>query len=72
MPVVEREIQINVAPAAVFALTMVFRYGFRTRWPWLRPIMDRFIAAIFARDITARVNALKHAAKETNILERIA
>jgi hypothetical protein len=48
-----------------------FRYGFRTRWPWLRPILDRVIAAILARDITARVKALKHAAEETTILERI-
>ena len=51
---------------------VVFRYGFRTRWPWARPIVDRLVAAVFARDITARVNALKHAAEETDILERIA
>lgn len=51
---------------------VVFRYGFRTRWRWLRPILDRVIAAIFARDIAARVKALKHAAEKTTILERIA
>jgi ribosome-associated toxin RatA of RatAB toxin-antitoxin module len=51
---------------------VIFRYGFQTRWRWLRPLLDRIIAAVFAREITARVNALKHAAEETNIIERIA
>ena len=51
---------------------VVFRYGFRTRWPWLRPALDRLVAAVFARDIAARVRALKHAAERTDILERIA
>lgn len=50
---------------------VVFRYGFQTRWPWVRPILDRIIGAIFARDITARVRALKYAAEKTSILERI-
>ena len=59
-------------PASGGGTRVVFRYGFRTRWPWLRPILDRLISAAFARDITARVNALKHAAEETDILERIA
>ena len=51
---------------------VVFRYGFRTRWPWLRPVLDRLVAAVFVRDIAARVRALKHAAEHTDILERIA
>lgn len=51
---------------------VVFRYGFQTRWRWLRPILDRIIAAMFARDIAARVKALKRAAEQTNILDRIA
>ena len=50
---------------------VVFRYGFRTRWRWPRPVLDRIVAAVFARDIAARVAALKHAAERTDILARI-
>jgi hypothetical protein len=49
---------------------VVFRYAFRTRWPWLRPILDPLISAVFARDIAARVAALKYAVEKTDIVER--
>lgn len=48
----------------------VFRYGFRTRWSWLRPVLDRAIELVFARDIAARVAALKHAVEKTDLVER--
>lgn len=51
---------------------VVFRYSFRTRWRFLRPLLDRAISAVFTRDIAARVRALKHAAEDTDILARIA
>ena len=38
---------------------VVFRYGFKTRWPWLRPVLDRLLAAVFRRDVAARTRALK-------------
>lgn len=50
---------------------VVFRYSFRTRWSWLRPVLDPVISAAFGRDIAARVRALKHAAEETDILGRV-
>ena len=50
---------------------VTFRYGFRTRWRLLRPLLDRAISAVFTRDIAARVHALKHAAEETDLLRRI-
>jgi uncharacterized protein YndB with AHSA1/START domain len=51
---------------------VVFRYGFRTRWPWLRPVLDRAVAVVFGRDVRARVAALKRAAEETDLLARAA
>ena len=51
---------------------VVFRYGFRTRWRLLRPLLDRAVSAVFTRDIAARVRALKHAAEETDLLRRVA
>jgi ribosome-associated toxin RatA of RatAB toxin-antitoxin module len=50
---------------------VVFRYSFRTRWRLLRPLLDRAISAVFSRDIAARIRALKHAAEETDLLQRI-
>lgn len=50
---------------------VTFRYSFRTRWPLLRPVLDRAISAVFTRDIAARVRALKHAAEETDLLRRL-
>ena len=51
---------------------VVFRYSFRTRWSWLRPVLDPVISAVFGRDIAARVRGLKHAAEETDLLRRFA
>ena len=50
---------------------VVFRYGFRTRWPLLRPVLDRAISAVFGRDLRVRVRALKRAAEETDLLRRM-
>jgi len=49
---------------------VTFRYGFRTRWRPLRPVLDRVISAVFTRDIAARLRALRHAAEETDLLRR--
>jgi ribosome-associated toxin RatA of RatAB toxin-antitoxin module len=52
--------------------TVTFRYGFKTRWPLLRPLLDRAISLVFTRDIRARVRALRHAAEHTDLLRRAA
>jgi ribosome-associated toxin RatA of RatAB toxin-antitoxin module len=44
---------------------VVFRYGFETRWRWLRPLMDRAIVRVFTRDLRARLAALKRAAESS-------
>ena len=50
---------------------VVFEYGYRTRWPALRPVLDRAIGWAFGRDIRARLAAVKRAAEETDILSRL-
>lgn len=50
---------------------VVFRYSFTTPWPRLRPLLDRVIAAVFSRDIAARLRGLKHAAERTDLLQRV-
>lgn len=59
-------------PAGEGRTRVVFRYGFRTRWRWLRPVLDRAVSAVFRRDIAARVRALKRAAEDTDLLRRVA
>lgn len=54
------------------ATRVVFRYSFRTRWSWLRPVLDPVVAAVFGRDVAARVRGLKRAAEETDVLQRLA
>jgi ribosome-associated toxin RatA of RatAB toxin-antitoxin module len=44
---------------------VTFRYGFATRWSWLRPALDRVIHAVFLRDIRARLEGLKRAAERS-------
>ena len=44
---------------------VVFRYGFETRWRWLRPLLDRAIVRVFARDLRDRLAALKRAAESS-------
>ncbi|HEX8274717.1 MAG TPA: SRPBCC family protein [Longimicrobiaceae bacterium] len=51
---------------------VVFRYSFRTRWGWLRPVLDPVVSAVFGRDVAARVRGLKRAAEETDVLRRLA
>lgn len=58
-------------PGAGAGTRVVFRYSFATRWPWLRPVLDRAISAVFSRDIAARLRGLKHAAERTDLLQRI-
>ena len=48
-----------------------FRYSFKTRWPLLRFALDPIIRFVFLRDIQARLCGLKHAAENTDLLERI-
>jgi ribosome-associated toxin RatA of RatAB toxin-antitoxin module len=43
---------------------VVFRYGFETRWRALRPLLDRLLVRIFARDMRERLAALKRAAED--------
>jgi len=49
---------------------VTFRYSFTTRWPRLRPFLDPIIAAMFRRDIRARLRGLKHGAERARLLER--
>ena len=55
-------------PVAGGNTRVTFRYGFETRVALLRPLLDRVIARIFARDIEHRLQGLKHAAENTDIL----
>ncbi len=50
---------------------VVFKYGFETRWRVLRPLLNSTIARVFARDIAQRLKGLKHAAEDTDILQRM-
>jgi ribosome-associated toxin RatA of RatAB toxin-antitoxin module len=47
-----------------------FRYNFQTRWPLLRPVLDKIIGLIFQRDIRKRLLGMKKAVETTNILNR--
>ena len=60
------------SPAGEGATAAEFEYGFRTRWGLARPLVDRVVSARLSRDIQARLAALKCAAEETDILERLA
>ena len=53
------------------ATEVTFEYGYRTRWPAVRPVLDRAIGWAFGRDIRARLAAVKRAAEETDILDRL-
>ncbi len=48
-----------------------FRSAYTTRWPRLRPTLDRAISAVFQRDIQKRLRGLKHAAEQTDMLARL-
>ncbi len=53
------------------ATEVVFEYGFRTRWTWLRPVLDPAVRWVFGRDVRARLAAVKKAAETPDVLERI-
>jgi ribosome-associated toxin RatA of RatAB toxin-antitoxin module len=55
-------------PVAGGGTRVTFRYGFETRVPLLRPLLDRVVMRIFMRDIERRLQGLKHAAENTDIL----
>ena len=50
---------------------VIFRYSFTTRWPRLRPLLDPIITKLFSHDIRARLQGLKRAAEETDIIARV-
>lgn len=53
------------------ATRVTFEYGFRTRWRWLRPVLDRAVGWVFGRDVRARLKALRQAVAETDLLARL-
>jgi ribosome-associated toxin RatA of RatAB toxin-antitoxin module len=50
---------------------VTFRYNFETRWSWLRPGVNRIIGWVLGRDVRLRLEGLKRAAEQTNILARL-
>ena len=55
-------------PVAGSSTRVTFRYGFETRMPLLRPLLDRVVTWVFMRDIERRLQGLKHAAEHTDIV----
>jgi hypothetical protein len=49
-----------------------FRYGFETRWPPLRPLLDPVIVRRLTRDMRDRVAGLKRGAEDPRLVARIA
>lgn len=50
---------------------VTFRYSFATRWPRLRPLLDRVVARVFRRDIRARLAGLKRGAEQQGLLGQL-
>ncbi len=50
---------------------VVFKYSFETRWLVVRSMLNPIIDRVFLRDIEQRLEGLKRAAEDTNILERL-
>ena len=48
-----------------------FRYHFETPWPWLRFFLNSLISRVFHRNIRQRLQGLKQAAENTDILHRL-
>jgi ribosome-associated toxin RatA of RatAB toxin-antitoxin module len=46
-------------PVGASSTSVTFQYTFKTRWPWLQPIVDPIIQRVFNWDIKARVLSLK-------------
>jgi ribosome-associated toxin RatA of RatAB toxin-antitoxin module len=51
---------------------VTFRYGFETRWPGLRPVLDRLIIHRLTADMRDRVAGLKRGAEDPALVARIA
>jgi ribosome-associated toxin RatA of RatAB toxin-antitoxin module len=43
---------------------VTFRYGFKTRWRWLRILLDPIIEFIFQRDVRGRLRGLKQGVEQ--------
>jgi uncharacterized protein YndB with AHSA1/START domain len=50
---------------------VTFRYGFRTRWRWLRPLLDPVAAAVLRRDVRSRLRGLARGAGRPELMERL-
>lgn len=50
---------------------VTFRYGFETRWPALRPLLDPLIVRRLTRDMRDRVAGLKRGAEDAALVARI-
>lgn len=49
---------------------VTFRYGFTTRWRWVRPLLDPIVKMVFSRDLKGRLAGMKQAVHD-GILDRI-
>jgi hypothetical protein len=50
---------------------VTFKYSFETRWRWLRRPLNSIVDRVFARDVARRLEGLKRAAEDTDVLERL-
>ncbi len=50
---------------------VTFRYSFATRWPILRPALDRLIRLAFRHDIRERLRGLKAGAEVKGLLDEL-
>jgi ribosome-associated toxin RatA of RatAB toxin-antitoxin module len=57
--------------AADDTTTVIFRYAFTTRLPWLRWFVDPIVRWLFRRDIRTRLRGLKDGAERNGLLERL-
>lgn len=46
---------------------VIFKYGFETRWPGLRWLLDPIVGRVFGRDIRKRLQGLKRGAEEEGL-----
>ena len=50
---------------------VIFKYHYITPWAALRPLIDSVIGFVLTREINRRLRDLKHAAEQTDILDRV-
>src|SRR5688572_3270001 len=58
-------------PLATDRTRVTFKYSFETRLPLVRSLLNALIERVFTRDIGARLEGLKQAAEDSDILERL-